>query len=356
MRKFNKRKVFMAKLVYLLILVGLSFGQLTSCSDTSFTGASSGEKKDQPTDIDKLGEDGKNGESLGSGQGDDLNKGVPGGELIDNGDGTVSEQFFGLASLQTSVVVDVIIAMDTSGSMNDEKKMMEQSLDKFLKSFSETPGVDHQVFMIGSNFSFPKFDPARFSQINQFVNSNDALLRIQDFMNGKYKSSLQLRAEAVKEFLIVTDDNSSLPASSFVNFLDSRVAEHGAFRVNALAWLPGQNNNGQSWCTKAKDGHAYVELGKHPNYGGLVQHLCEQDWSKLLSNFAEKVIKVNAKHEFILTKKADPNDKMIVTINKDEKQKDQHWTFNNEKNSVVFVNGHSPQTGDNLVVTYVVLE
>jgi hypothetical protein len=93
-----------------------------------------------------------------------------------------------LASLQTSVVVDVVIAMDTS-----------------------------------------ELDLSRFSVIDEVVKSTDALYKIRDLIEQKFTSSLKLRKDAVKELLIVTDDDSAMPASEFASYLQSKVTVLGKF-------------------------------------------------------------------------------------------------------------------------------
>ncbi len=361
MREFHSFKIIF--LISLFLAVG--------CNNTSFSGSTT-EKKKNATGVDAAGQNGSdpnnpNGEGLpgngdGSANGEGVfgdkngnNTGNPIGELVDNGDGTVSEQFFGLATVKSTVKVDVIIAMDTSGSMTDEKRKLEENMKNFLTKFDKTPGVDHQVFMIGRNFNFPQLDSNRFDHIDQYVDSRDSLRRIQDFLNGNYNSKLSLRADTAKELLIVTDDDSNLGADAFKTFLENKEAQYGVFHVNGFVWVNGNNNNGLSWCTRARDGNVYTALGNDAKFGGLVQHLCTEDWSKMLTDLAEQIIDVNAQVEFKLTAKVDPNDVMIVYIN-DQEIPTSGWEFNAPNNSIIFADGWEPQPGDNMIVRYSTLQ
>ncbi len=345
------------------------FSIVTACNSAEFSSQTKlGSKKSSDNSAEPSAEPAPSEENAeASIEGQLEQTGSPTGEFIINADGSVSDRFFGIGAIRSTVKVDVIIATDTSGSMGTEKRKLEQNMEMFLKKFSETPGVDHQVFAIGAageipgfgrtgyDFNFPELDPNRFEHIEQHVDSNTALRRIRDFINGRYDTNLKLRENTVKEILVVTDDDSNLSANDFKNFLASKEAEYGQFHVNGFVWVPGETDNGYDWCTRADDGEVYVELGKDPKFGGLIEHLCTEDWAKLLDKLAGKIINQNAKVSFELTKKVDQDKQITVEVN-GEKISEEKWDYDQEGNAIVFNDDSAPESGDNLLVTYFALE
>ncbi len=356
------------------VVVLAFFLTIYGCSNTEFSGTSPTEKQNKnsakaggenlfpegngPNGDAESGQGGKFGTPQGGNGGANQK-----GEIVENSDGTVSENFFGLTTIKSTVKVDVIIAMDTSGSMIDEKNKLEDNMEKFLKEFNDTPGVDHQVFMIGGglrvgnvvlgyDFDFPDLDKNRFDHIDQHVSSTDALFKLKDFIDGDYDSDLELRKDTVKELLVVTDDNSeNFSASDFKDYLKSKEDKYGKFRFNGFVWRSGKGNNGQSWCTKAREGTVYEKLAGDDKFGGMIQHLCNKDWGDMIKQFAERIIELNAEVEFPLGRKVDPNAPIRVLINNQDISTN-YWQFDTENNSLIFIDGLSPQAGDLLVVHY----
>lgn len=121
-----------------------------------------------------------------------------------------------------SVPADIIWAVDQSGSMNQETSYVQQQLNAFANQIAAS-NVDYHVVMIASTTSGNAIcvppplsggncgDGPRFRLVNQSVDSNDALSVIiaqypnyQDF----------LRPDAIKHFVVVSDDN---PTDSPIN-------------------------------------------------------------------------------------------------------------------------------------------
>jgi len=278
-------------------------------------------------------------------------------EIVSNSDGTVTEKFFGQTEVEAQADVEIIFVVDTSGSMDDEKSMLEQNISKFLTDLSNSGRLNHQVFMIGSGFNFPATDPSRFSIINDEVGSWNALKKVQNFLDNP-GGSLPLRANATKEIVVVTDDDSlpgkgGVRASDFISYLNTKTASLGQIHVNGFIWLPTSVKN--SNCTKANQGNAYLELANDPTFGGDMFDLCSKDWSALLGEFAKKIISSNAQLEFKLKTAVNENQGLKVFVN-DVEVESTYWTYSSTRNSIVFDAENAPKAGDIMAVIYSPIE
>lgn len=122
---------------------------------------------------------------------------------------------------------DIVFALDNSSSMDSEAKFVQQHMNTFSNSIVQA-GIDARVVIIAANYGqdngvciapplgsgqCPNDDnPPSFLHVDQHVGSSNALsLTISKF--PEYSS--MLRVGASKHFVVVTDDNSSISASSF---------------------------------------------------------------------------------------------------------------------------------------------
>ncbi len=112
---------------------------------------------------------------------------------------------------------DIIWAVDQSGSMDQETAYVQAKINDFANLIAAT-NIDYHVVMIASTSGGNAIcvppplsgggcgDGPRFRLVNQKVDSNDALNQI---INQYPKYSDFLRANAVKHFVVVTDDNAT---------------------------------------------------------------------------------------------------------------------------------------------------
>lgn len=125
--------------------------------------------------------------------------------------------------------VDIIITLDNSGSMREEIESVERNINENLAQIIEDAGIDFRVILIGKHGEGGPFDsdicvssplsgtscdpvppaPAntdRFFHVDTEVSSDDAFaVTLASFPQW----SAQLRADAFKAMLVVTDDESS---------------------------------------------------------------------------------------------------------------------------------------------------
>lgn len=129
--------------------------------------------------------------------------------------------------------VDVIMSIDQSGSMSDDIANVKNNVNK-LSDFLKKTGLDYRVVMIGTpgtstfNICVPPplgvgapscaSNPPGFRSVNQNVQSLDTLKLILSTFSSPVGSATAwsdfVRKDAVKVFIPITDDNSSLMTST----------------------------------------------------------------------------------------------------------------------------------------------
>ncbi len=122
---------------------------------------------------------------------------------------------------------DIIIAVDTSGSMDEESAEVQQNLNNFA-SIIDMSGISVRVILIAdSSVCIPtplgsgqcggmdSLAP-EYLHVVEPVGSNDALQKIIQTY-PQWASTLQ--TNATKTFVVVSDDNSDMSASEFTNAL-----------------------------------------------------------------------------------------------------------------------------------------
>jgi hypothetical protein len=130
--------------------------------------------------------------------------------------------------------VDLVIAVDASGSMGDEAARVQDNLNRFSESV-DAAGADLRVVLItrASFVSVPPplgTDAGRFRFIEAPVESNDALT----YLLGHFEDYNDfLRPNATTHFLVVTDDESFFSPSCFLSMMTERLGH--PFHYHAIA-------------------------------------------------------------------------------------------------------------------------
>ncbi|MBX3197182.1 MAG: VWA domain-containing protein [Labilithrix sp.] len=248
---------------------------------------------------------------------------APGGDLgggdpsLGGGDDPSTGQPEACAAEVTSAnraEVDVIVVIDTSGSMMEETNQVKQNLNSFAQSIGNT-GLDYNVIMIASKpkkipFAPPGFTPPgicvtpplagadcadgpKFHHLDTSVGSFDSLQIILD----KYAQYEKwLRPTAYKVFIEVTDDNSSLPYDSFdPQLLAKSSAQFGdaagrRYIFNSICgYKRGTPILSVQKCSSAENtGDQYQHLSQLT--GGTVDSVCEASYASVFDNIAKGLI------------------------------------------------------------------
>jgi hypothetical protein len=331
------------------IFAATLFALWSACSSSEFSSSSGTKKgkqnvKEPGTDVDQ-GDD-----TTGSGNPDSTENpnSTDSGSL--NPDGTITERFTGsLVKLEGGS--DIIFAVDTSGSMRDEKTRLQQNMSAFLNKFSQDNAkLDYQVFLIGENFQFPQNLGEKFIPVPEKVGSTDALEILQGFFSGQIPQPKPVRESTKKQIIVVTDDNAKgVTYESFKNFVNDTPSLKGRTSFNGFVIL--QNSALNSWCTKAQIGSDYVSLANDADTKGTIFDLCTPDWGVLLKGLAEKILQDIPKERFPLNSTpVDPDDIKVTVDGKEVSQPD--WSYDQDANAVVFTKDAAPADGAKVEATF----
>ncbi|MBK8258762.1 MAG: VWA domain-containing protein [Polyangiaceae bacterium] len=217
---------------------------------------------------------------------------------------------------------DIIIAVDTSGSMDQEIEQVQANLNNFASIITNS-GIDAHVVMIAdSSMCIPAplgtgqcggFDTnlPTYRHVVQTVSSTDALQVILDTYD-QWKDSL--RSGATKTIAVVSDDNSTLSAVNFFNQLLAKDPTFTGFKFDAIVSLidPSTieftcincafqgmfscNNCQEKCCDKmlgctplpAEKGQVYIDLAQQT--GGILGDLCIQDFGPVFQDMATGIV------------------------------------------------------------------
>ncbi len=305
------------------------------------------------SDIGVEGEDGSQLDGLpGSG-------GAPGGQnpvndmLIKNDPQfkNLNTEQFVVDAKTTKKPLDLIIALDTSGSMGEEAVKVQQNLTVLTQLFSKEVGLDYHIWVMAGRTTLPGSDPLKVTSLNQSIGSNDALNHFTNFLNGGIPTTVPIRANTQKAFIVITDDNAEdVTAQSFIATLqaDPRFKDKTSF--NGLVWLDGVSKESPT-CTQAAPGVVYAEIAKAKETLGAVYDLCADNWNPLFVDLGKRLVQQTVTLEYKLKQKADPAGGFAVGVN-GSKIDPASFKYDESLNAIVFTEGKAPAVGSNVVVGY----
>lgn len=384
--QFGKNTPFVSALSFAAALA-----VLPSCSsDSGLNGASASSADKNKAGKDKggkdpLGKDGQNGSGNGNVLGDDRAGGQ--GGLDDAGSGVRKETLpdgrirLTLTGKITQGVasVDIVFALDTSGSMGEEKTALETNIAGFVNQLT-TAGkdIDYRVWMIASGFTFPSVDPARFEIVPRKVESNDALQIIKEFVTGTLAVPVppatgiatgtatststgtttppipspprKLRENSLKQFVVVTDDNAKgILATDFLSLEATNPLLTNKTSFNGVIGL--KQGKISPTCNIAAVGTEYQTLASSPQTKGLIQDLCASDWNKLLETLAKKIVTEAQVREFSLDKIAEKVSLIDVEVG-GRSIAASGYAYDPAKNTITLTPENAPRKDEILIITY----
>ena len=191
--------------------------------------------------------------------------------------------------------VDVIVWIDTSGSMTQEAQYLNENINAFMQYLGEA-GLDYHLVLIGYGQNLCSVGcPAnpRFLWIKQAIDSHNGLTQMQN-VYSQYEAFL--RPDAVKNIVAVTDDNSSITAATFEaqmltkpKFAPSTTAPRGFIFHSIVAFDPLYPDNSSKICsTGAHYGASYLQLTK--DTVGSKFPICDTNWAPIFSSLADHVV------------------------------------------------------------------
>jgi hypothetical protein len=234
------------------------------------------------------------GDAPGDGDGDGDGDSPGDGDAPGDGDSDLPGAECGSIEKEAEVTrgpVDIVLALDTSGSMTSQIC----NVSKNLSAFADAVGKDTRVvanYQIGIDLFFQfvalcqkedplagttlAADPNRYLRVDTKVDSNNALQVLLDRYDT-YKGFL--RPGAPTHFVVVSDDESDLPAATFKSQMEGKLRH--SFYLHAIVAM----GNG---CDGANLGTQYMTLADQT--GGKKLSICAQDWSALFKELEEAVV------------------------------------------------------------------
>lgn len=197
--------------------------------------------------------------------------------------------------------VDIVVWIDTSGSMSQEAAWTNQNMNKFTQ-YLENQKIDYHLVLYGTGLGLcigpPLGDTAcnsaqsqKFLTIKQAVASTNGLTMMQTQTNfDKFKQFL--RADAVHHMIGITDDQSATPAATFHANYSNRLSNQGLnpkFVYHAICSFINANNPNQAGnCpTGASYGSQHIALAQ--STGGTLYQVCQNDWTAIFDGLSKAV-------------------------------------------------------------------
>jgi hypothetical protein len=208
--------------------------------------------------------------------------------------------------------VDIVFVVDTSGSMSTEIAAVQANINAFSNRVGQS-GLDYRVIMIGQKGTTgisicvpPPLGgpdcanlPPRFYHVNQVIGSTDALSKILttfDDADPAISWKKFTRFDSHKVFIVLTDDNSTLPHMSFDSQLLSKTplgifgdTTRRRYTFQSICgWEDGTPLlTGPKCSTAVNNGLEYQNLSVLT--GGITESVCKTDYSSILQNLARGI-------------------------------------------------------------------
>lgn len=242
--------------------------------------------------------------------------------------------------------VDIIWAIDQSGSMASEIAMVRQNMNAFA-SYISNQKIDYHVVLVAKRSGHSRAvcipqplagpscaDGQRFRQIDQVVNSHDALSKVMAHI-----ASIEafLRPSSLRHFVVVTDDESSVTSTAF----DAFIAARPGYKDYIFHSIVGLTKGG---CV-ADDGQQYIALSNKTK--GLKFHICNANWQTLFNQLGQNV--ATASTLFKLSKTPKPGT-VQVTIDGKPAVPNVDYQYDAAINQVKLLG--TPKDGSKLQVCY----
>ncbi len=188
--------------------------------------------------------------------------------------------------------VDIVWIIDSSASMVDELAAVQQNIASFATNIG-TAGIDHHVMMLAPGdvaLGTPlSEDPAHYRFVPALVDSHNALA----LLLAQYPDyQAFLRSDAALHFIVVSDDESDVPAETFRIEMEKLAGKKFSFHSIASednAGLPCIGACGLPIvCGAFAPGREYYALSDAT--GGQKISICVSDWSKVFGALQSAVI------------------------------------------------------------------
>lgn len=196
--------------------------------------------------------------------------------------------------------LDIIVAIDNSGSMDEEARLVQENMNRFSSAIAAS-GLDYHVILLTAagfvTVPPPLGGSANFMHVPQDVQSNNVMDILLSAFDAGYASFL--RPTASTHFLVVTDDESDMAAATFISAMEAKLGH--SFKYHSIA----SENASHAMCIPffgclgdepgctgpygdaADIGRIHYEASAIT--GGLQFSICEMDWTAVFTSLTAAV-------------------------------------------------------------------
>ena len=188
---------------------------------------------------------------------------------------------------QKNTAIDLVMAVDTSGSMKGEKELLEANLAGFIADVKASNLKDFRFFVIGEDFTFDISLLKDLKVISEKVGSNDALSVLSEF----FEETLPLIdsppvEDTHLEIVVITDDDGKGKGNTAEDFMVP--AGYKKMRFNGIIGLVKGKDPFNPDCDIKRPGLEYLDLAMQTD--GLAMNLCDSDWKTLLRDLKDNIV------------------------------------------------------------------
>jgi hypothetical protein len=212
--------------------------------------------------------------------------------------------------------VDIIVVIDTSGSMSEETQQVQTNINNFASSIGNS-GLDYRVIMLAEKnkqipFPIPipptgictppplggancADNPPRYFHIDESVGSTDSLQLILSTYDTKWQQ--HLRPTSYKVFIEITDDNSAMGWQAFDTQLLAKqpagmfgTATSRKYIFNSICgWQDNTPPLSGNKCGSAVNtGDQYQHLSQTTK--GVIDSVCKTSYANVFNNIAKGLV------------------------------------------------------------------
>lgn len=195
--------------------------------------------------------------------------------------------------------VDIIFAIDNSGSMDEEARLVQENMNLFSSAIAAS-GIDYRVVLVTAA-GFVSIPPPLGGSPNLLVDPQDVQSHnVMDVLLDTFSTyAAFLRPTALTHFVVVTDDESDMAAVPFISAMEALLGH--AFTYHAIAsenashamcipiigCLPDQPGCTGPYGDAADIGRIHWEAAALT--GGTQNSICEADWSGVFASLTSAV-------------------------------------------------------------------
>ena len=260
-------------------------------------------------------------------------------------------------------ILDVLWVIDNSGSMHPFQQGLSSNIGSFMSAFAAS-GADYHMSVITT-------DEYMFSTIIDWSTPNAEQLLgnlvVTGIMGSGHEKGIDMasrslgtamaagpgglffRESAKLVVIFVSDEPDHSPSgwSSYIAFFDSIKPAGDFIPYGVIGDVPGGCDYQYGNHTRsAAAGYGYWDLIDH--YGGNWYSICASDWGVQLQDLAGEV---TGRRSFTLDEPDPIEDTIEVAVNG---QITTEWLYDPALNAVVFNDGHVPEEGKTINITYAV--